>query len=445
MRTRRPVLAHGQPVRPYGGAGVQRAAVSVDVALVVTGAAILALGLPSTVIKRVWLSVPLLALVAGVLLGPEGFQVLTVGDLHEDHRILEELARIALSVSLVSLGLQFTGTDLRALWSRGVALLTLGMVGMWLLTSTGAWLLLDVEIWVALLVGAILTPTDPVVAASLVTGRVAESNLPRSLRRTLQLESGANDGLALAFVLVPALVLTMPQPRAGAIAGEVALQVGIALVVGALLGAAAAKLVDLAEDHQAASGGFFLVSALALALLTLGAVHGLGGTGVLASFVAGVTFSLTLGERYAEELEQTQDALEKLLIVPVFVFFGAVLPWAGWAALGASGIAFAAWALLVRRPPAAALALSVTDTPRRDLAFLSWYGPLGVAAIYYILFIERYGIADYERLFAVCTLAIAASVVVHTVSATPGVRRYAGRKASTTLRHPLTEDIDGAA
>lgn len=417
---------------------------STDAVLIVMGAAILGFGLPSTIVKRLWLSVPLLALVAGVLLGPEALAVLRPDTLAENHKVLEELARVTLAVSLVGTGLQFQRADLRANWKRGGMLLTVGMVGMWLTTSAGAWLLLDVELWIALLIGAILTPTDPVVASSLVTGRLAEANLPRWLRRSLQLEAGANDGLALVFVLVSALVLTLPGDEAGTIVEETVGQVAIAVAAGLLIGFVTGKLVDLAEDHQAASAGYFLVSALALALLTVGAVHALGGTGVLASFVAGVTFSLVLGERYAEELEQMQSALEHLLVVPVFVFFGAVVPWEGWTALGWSGIAFALWALMVRRPGIAALALAPTRTPRRGVAFLSWYGPLGVAAIYYALFVERYGLEEFDRVFAACTLAIAVSVIAFSVTATPGVRRYAGRKARTTLRHPLTKDIDGA-
>lgn len=419
---------------------------SVDLAFILVGASILALGLPSNIIKRLWLSVPLLALLAGVLLGPELLGVVRPDRLHGERKILEELARATLAVSLVATGLQMTRSDLRLIWKRAASLLTIAMVGMWLLTSLGAWLVLGLPLWVALLLGAILTPTDPVVASTLVTGRLAEANLPRWLRRSLQLEAGANDGLALVFVLVPALVLTLPGDDVGAIAGEAIVQVALALSVGAAIGAGAAKLVDLAEDHQATSEGFFLVSALALALLALGAVHALGGTGILGAFAAGLTFSLMLEERYAEQLEQTQEGLHHLLVVPVFLLFGSMLPWDAWIALGWSGLAFALWALVIRRPAAAALALAVApvDTPRRGIAFLSWYGPIGVAAIYYALFVERYGLQEFERVFAAATLAIAVSVVVFSLSATPGVRRYAGRRARTTLRHPLTEGIDEA-
>lgn len=416
----------------------------VDLVLVVLGGTLLVVGLPSALIKRVWLSVPLVALALGVVLGPEVLRVLDPGRLDHEHKALEELARVTLAVSLVGAGLQFTRGDVRDVWRRAASLLTVAMVGMWLLTSAGAWLLLDLPVWVALLVGAILTPTDPVVASSLVTGPLAKANLPRWLRRSLQLEAGANDGLALVFVLVPALVLTLPDDDVGTIAGEALGQVGLAVGVGLALGWVTAKLVDLAEDHRAATEDFFLVGALALAVLTLGAVHALGGTGILASFVAGVTFSLALGERYAKELEQMQAALEHLFVVPVFLFLGMVLPWDDWQALGWSGLAFALWALLVRRPPAAVAALAIVRTPRRGAAFLSWYGPMGVAALYYALFVERYGLEQYDRIFAACTLAIVVSVVVFSVTATPGVRAYAGRSPLTTLRHPLREDVDGA-
>ena len=419
---------------------------SVDLGFILVGATILALGLPSNIIKRLWLSVPLLALLAGVLLGPELLGVVQPDRLHGERKILEELARATLAVSLVATGLQVTRADLRLIWKRAASLLTIAMIGMWLLTSLGAWLVLGLPVWVALLLGAILTPTDPVVASTLVSGRLAEANLPRWLRRSLQLEAGANDGLALVFVLVPALVLTLPNDGVGAIGGEAVVQVALALGIGAVVGAVAAKVVDLAEDHQATSEGFFLVSALALALLTLGAVHALGGTGILGAFVAGLTFSLMLEQRHAEQLEQTQEGLHHLLIVPVFLLFGSMLPWAAWIGLGWAGLAFALWTLVVRRPAAAALALAVApvDTPRRGIAFLSWYGPTGVAALYYALFVERFGLAEFERVFAAATLAIAVSVVVFSVSATPGVRRYAGRRARTTLRHPLTEGIDEA-
>ena len=131
---------------------------SVDLVLIVVGGCILALGLPSNIIKRLWLSVPLLAMLAGVLLGPEVLGAVQPARLRDEHKVLEELARVTLAVSLVGTGLQLTRSDLRLNWRRAVSLLSVAMVAMWLLTSLGAWLVLGLPVWVALLLGAILTP-----------------------------------------------------------------------------------------------------------------------------------------------------------------------------------------------------------------------------------------------------------------------------------------------
>lgn len=417
---------------------------SLDVALVVFGGLALLSGLASTALKRMWLSAPLVALVVGVLAGPEVLAVIDLPDPDTKH-LLEQIARVTLAVSLVSTGLQFRRGDVIANYRRAGLLLTVAMAGMFALTALGAWAILGLPFWLALLLGAILTPTDPVVASTLVTGQLAERNLPRRLRRTLQIESGVNDGLALPLVLLPVIVLTEPGNEGAIFAGEAAKQVGLAVGIGLAFGLATAFLVDRIEAEEGLDSSALLLVGLALGLLTLGTVHGLGGTGILGSFVAGITLSLALAERYAEQLEEIQGAVERLLLVPVFVLFGVLLPWAEWSALGWSGLLFAAWVLALRRPPAVMLALAATDTPRRERVFLSWFGPIGVAAIYYVLFAEQHGIEGYPEVYAAGTLAITASIVAHSISATPGVRRFAGRSALATLRHPLAAEVPDRA
>jgi sodium/hydrogen antiporter len=416
--------------------------VSLDLAIAVVGGTILLPGLFSTPLKRVGLSIPVVALALGVALGPEALGVVDAEEIAGEHRLLEELARFTLAFSLVATGLQFTRDDLRVNAARGGLLLVVGMTGMWLMTSLGAWLLLDLPVGLSLLLGAIVTPTDPVVAATIVTGRLAEANLPRWLRRTLQLEAGANDGLTLLFVLVPALLLTEPGLGLAGAVGDAVWRVALAAGLGLVLGMAAGRLTDLVTDRQEVGESFFFAVTIGLALLTLGLVHGLGASGVLASFVAGVAFSLAVGEQEAVQLESIQAGLERSLITAVFLLFGVLLPWDAWMALGWPALAFVAWVLVLRRPPAVALALAPTGTPRRGVVFAAWFGPLGVAAIYYATFSERYGFAEYERILGAATLAIAVSVVVHTLTAMPGVRRYAGRRARTTLLHPFTPGID---
>ncbi|MDP9069780.1 MAG: cation:proton antiporter [Actinomycetota bacterium] len=291
------------------------------------------------------------------------------------------------------------------------------------------------------LLGGVLTPTDPVVASALVTGRLAETNLPRWVRRTVQIESGANDGLAVVFVLVPALVLTGSAGGPLSLAGEIGKEVGLAVALALPLGYLAGKGVNTANRWQAVEAAHVANLGVGLGLLALGSVHLLGGSGILASFVTALVFSLALEEKLATRLEHLQDTVEKLLIPPIFVLFGVVLPWSEWARLGWAGAAFALWVLFVRRPPVVPLALG-RSIDHRSRAFLSWFGPLGAAAIYYSLFVERYDLAQFGTLFGAATLAVTASIVVHSVTATPGVRLYARRSALATLAHPLSADIE---
>lgn len=411
----------------------------IDVVLIVLGAAVLVFGLLSQLLKRLFLSIALVSLALGVVLGPEVFGV--IDPVATDARqLLKELARVGLAISLTAIGLQVTGADLKANLAPAGLLLTFGMAGMWLMTSLGAWLLLDLPLWVALLLGGVLTPTDPVVASALVTGRLAEAKLPRWVRRTVQIESGANDGLAVVFVLVPAMVLTESVGPVS-LAGEIGKEVGLAVAVALPLGYLAGKGVNAANRWQAVEAGHVANLGVGLGLLALGSVHLLGGSGVLASFVTALVFSLALEEKLATRLEHLQDTVEKLLIPPIFVLFGVVLPWSEWARLGWSGAAFALWVLFVRRPPIVPLALG-RSVDRRSRAFLSWFGPLGAAAIYYSLFVERYDLAQYGSLFGAATLAVTASIGAHSMTATPGVRLYARRSPLATLAHPLSADIE---
>lgn len=160
-----------------------------DEVLVVVGASLLVLGLLSRVIKRLFLSTVLLALLIGVAIGPEGLGVIEppVG---EERKLMEQLARLTLAIALMGTGLAVTRADLRENLRSYASLLTVGMIGMWVVTGLGAWLLLGLPFWAGFLLGAILTPTDPVVASALVTGPLAEENLPRRVRRTLQIEAG---------------------------------------------------------------------------------------------------------------------------------------------------------------------------------------------------------------------------------------------------------------
>ncbi|MDQ4000049.1 MAG: cation:proton antiporter, partial [Actinomycetota bacterium] len=182
-----------------------------NVALAAVGGLLVVLGLLTNLIKdTVLVSEPLLALLAGVLIGPAASGLLDLADFGDREAILEGAARLTLAVALTGVALRLPVGYFGRNWRSLAVLLGLLMPLMWLSGGLLAYLILGLSFPGAMLVGAVVTPTDPVVASSIVTGEVAERNLPERLRHAISAESGFNDGLAYPFVLLPILFLMRP-------------------------------------------------------------------------------------------------------------------------------------------------------------------------------------------------------------------------------------------
>jgi NhaP-type Na+/H+ or K+/H+ antiporter len=168
------------------------------VSLAAVGGLLLLLGMLGGLLKeRTPVSEPLIALIAGVLIGPAALGLLDLADLGNRTLILEEAALVTLGVALVGVALRLPIGYSSSNWRLLFVLLGIVMPLMWIVGGLLAYLILGVPFWAAVLIGAIVTPTDPVVASSIVAGGVAERNLPARLRHAISSESGFNDGLAL--------------------------------------------------------------------------------------------------------------------------------------------------------------------------------------------------------------------------------------------------------
>ncbi|QYG95254.1 hypothetical protein HC251_24360 [Iamia sp. SCSIO 61187] len=397
-----------------------------DRVFVLAGLALVLFGLSSRVVKRYALSPILLALAAGVVVGPHALDLLDPASVVVRGKLLEQLTRVALSLSVFDIALRTRPDDLRADRRRLVVLLVVVMPAMWLVTSVGASLLVGLPASAALILGATLTPTDPGVASALVTGVTPNRSLPRRVRMSLQVEAGANDGLALPFVLLAGLWATADGGQVlGEWAVEAGREIGIAVVVGAAVGYGLRLLTDVAGVERLAEEDWFPLASTGVALTVLGLAHLLGGSGIFAAFVAGLFFSEGLPEDLREPIHTVHRSVTKVALTVVFLAFGTVLPvdeW--WPVLGVGGVAFALWTFVVRRLPVAFPALVVTGTGPVSAAFIGWSGPLGAAAIYYLAYVERYAVADAERIFVAGSLAVAASVLGHAITSMAAVRAY---------------------
>jgi sodium/hydrogen antiporter len=392
-----------------------------ELSLALFGALSLILGLLSRWLKQSFLSENILAVSVGVIVGPVVLGWIDVSEWGDQSTILERVAEISLAIALMEIALRLPKKEFLNHLKSYAFLLGALMPLMWIVTGLLVWLILGVPFWVALLIGAILTPTDPIVASSVVTGPVAERFLPTRLRDTLWAESGANDGLAFPFVFLPILVLASSF---GESIGEwiyltLLWKTGAAAVIGAGIGYLAGRMLVWSERKHAIDAPSFKTFTLALSLTTLGITALAGTKGLLGVFVAGVVFHMMIGESEDSEVESVQGAIDHFFTVPAFALIGITIPLDGWIELGWAGIALAVAVILVRRLPGMLLISKRVSTIHSwpDALFLGWFGPLGIGALYYAAYVL--GETGNEDAWIAASLVIVMSIFVHGITATP--------------------------
>jgi NhaP-type Na+/H+ or K+/H+ antiporter len=295
----------------------------------------------------------------------------------------------------------------------------------------------------AFLLGALLSPTDPVLSSSVVTN----PRVPRLIRHSLNLESGLNDGLALPPVL--ALVAALEAGGDDFVWWRfVAQDVSLGLVYGVGVGLLASVLLPrggpLTEGMPAHQKALY---ALGVAFATYGTTtlppH---GNGLIAVFVC----AITLGIRRPDirgYVEHRADDLIEIVKLGIFVVFGALLTLDGLFGDGWAAVGIVAVTLLVARPVAVAIALAGTGVSRAALAFMAWFGPKGVATMTFSLLVLGSGVPDGERIFNLAALVVLCSIVLHGLTDTPGsewMARRAGPEDQDDERRYSSGSVKGA-
>ncbi|WP_269851883.1 cation:proton antiporter domain-containing protein [Methanosarcina horonobensis] len=282
----------------------------INIALIVIGGLVFFLGVISQRIKEWNLSEPLLALVIGVLLSL-AFETLDLRLLNP--LLLEEAPRLALAVGVMGVALRVPSSYIIKNWRSIAAMLGIVMPFMWVMNSLLTYWLLDFSFLTALILGAIMTPTDPVLAITIVSGQIAKDNLPERLRDLISVESGSNDGLAYPFVMLPILWMThRPEEALNRwVIYTIFWEVGAAIVLGALIGYTSGHLLRRAQSKRAIDLPSYTAYTLALTFLTLGGVKLIGSDGILAVFVAGIFFGMTSTDEERRDEERIVEGADR--------------------------------------------------------------------------------------------------------------------------------------
>jgi sodium/hydrogen antiporter len=403
---------------------------STETALTVLGALLVGGALVSGVARRSMLSLTAVFVLVGVVLGKGGFDVLRFD---ATGGFVSTLAVVALVVILFRDGLEVEAEMLRTEWHLPLRKLVLAMPITAAIVAVAAAALTDLSWTEAFLLGALLSPTDPVLSSSVVTN----PRVPRVIRHSLNLESGLNDGLALPPVL--ALVAALEVSSGDFVWWRFVLQdVTLGFAFGVVIGVIASLLLPrggaLNEGIPAHQKALY---ALGVAFLTYGVTtlppHGNG-------FIAVFVCAITLGIRRPDirgYFEARADDLIEIVKLGIFVVFGALLTVDGLFGDGWAAVAIVVVTLLVARPVAVAIALTGSRVSRAALAFMAWFGPKGVATMTFSLLVLGSDVAAGERIFNLAALVVLCSIVAHGVTDTPGsewMARQAEREERESLR-----------
>lgn len=394
-----------------------------DINLVLTllAGAMVAFACFSTVMQRASLPGPLLCLGFGLLIGPHMLDLLRIqGFGFPPSMLLEQAARITLALGLAGVALRLP----HGYWRDNVrwvaVIIGLGMAVMLVVATGVLWWGLGVPFLMALLIGAIITPTDPVVSTPIVTGSLAEHKVPERVRHNLSAESGINDGLGYLFVMLPVLLITNPQQVWHELLVKVLLwEVFGGAIVGILAGYLLGKLFNIVQDKALMEESSYLAFIVPFALLLLGGGKLIGTDGLLVVFVGAAVFGQVIPQRDESQVDKVHDAVAQLFLLPVFVLLGIALPVTQWADLGWTAPVVILTATLLRRLVTLwslrPLLNGVHDLP--ETAFLSWFGPVGVSALFYAMLAERH--TGNHDIFLYATLAVTCSVLIHGLTTAP--------------------------
>ncbi len=351
--------------------------------------------LVSALAARSVLSTAVLFLAGGVLVQGTGF----VPESAEE--VVATISELALFSVLFTDGMQVGIRDLVIAWRRPGRALLLGMPLTLLGTALLAHWIVGLPWLESFLLGAALSPTDPVFASAIV-GR---PEVPPRLRYLLNVESGVNDGLALPVVLV-LLAAAGAEAEAATALEELALGIGVGVAV---------PLVAIRLEQSrffAASGPYEQLNGFAIGLLVYAIASATHANLFLAAFAAGVTVAST-GPGAREAFHGFGELVAELLKLAALFIFGTLLIPEVFSVADWRVYVFALLAVLIVRPLVLPVALAGSGLQSAEYAAAAWFGPKGFASVVYGLLILQSGVDLAPLLFQLIALTATISIVLH--------------------------------
>ena len=347
-------------------------------------------------------------------------------------QIWEKAAEICVILGLFGTGLRIDRLVGRDLWKPTFRLLVIAMPLTILALALVGWQAAGMTLAGALLLGAVLSPTDPVLAGEVQVGRPTEGG-EHQVQFALTTEAGLNDGLAFPFVHLGILIATAGALSVGLFTEWALRDVFYRVIVGAAGGAAVGWLLGKSlfdwPEGNALSKTQTGVVAFAGVILAYGLTELIEGYGFIAAFVAGLVLRREESENdFHQRLHDFSQSIEHTLTALLLVALGAALP-SLWPYLGWPEVIVAVALIFVVRPVAAWFALSGLGLRWRARAVMAFYGVRGIGSIYYLAYAGHHvELVNEGALWATIAFTIVVSTLVHGLTAGLAVERVIEEK-----------------
>lgn len=419
------------------------------------GILLLVMGLTPTILKRSPITAAIIYLAVGLLVGPSALNLFHFNPLKES-ALLEALTEIAVLISLFSAGVKMPAPFSIARWRAPILLATVSMTISVAMVAAFAYYVLGLPLGAGVLLGAILAPTDPVLATDVQIRHPGDRD---QLRFTLTCEAGMNDGSAFPFVMLGLGLLGLHE------IGDLGMRwvlvdvlwataagVAIGVMAGIALAHLSSKLRRSRERHR------LLDDFLGLGLIGIvyGATVMLNAWGFLAVFFAAVALrqtELKLAKAIPAALETApaspdaealatvsegslifKEHLERLSELVLVLLVGGMLFLTSWSW---QAVGLAMFLFLIARPVSVLFGLLGTGTAWRIRSMTGWFGVRGIGSLYYLMFAIQHGVPEplALRLIELTLIVVTLSILAHGVSVKP-LMGYFWRRSKQRMTEP---------
>ncbi|WP_207425227.1 sodium:proton antiporter [Pedobacter sp. SYSU D00535] len=396
------------------------------IGLTVVGIASLAMAWMPAITQKTGISYSIWYVLAGIIIYTF-FDFFPTPDPIREEDYAVHLSELVVIISLMGTGLKIDEAFSLKGWAIPFKLVTLTMI----LSIAGVALLsyyiLGFDLPSAILLGAVLAPTDPVLASDVQVGPPLEKQ-KNNVRFALTAEAGMNDGMAFPFTWLAIALALSGGTTSGVIGDWVMKDIFYRILVGVALGYFIGRLIAwlifyLPRKNSAVEmrDGFVAVS---VTLASYGITELFQGYGFIAVFITAITIrNYELDHQYHTKMHSFTDQIERIALAIVLILFGGSLATGILGDLSWYTVAFALGFIFILRPFTAYISLIGSGFSAKEKSAISFFGIRGMGSFFYLAFALKKANFQYaDELWAAVSFVVLISIIIHGCTAALGMR-----------------------